>query len=161
MRLERTIAARAALIAAVPAWALAALTLPSVHVLADADSSTALLELATVLVFAAVAAAAGPSALGGRSRVAAVAIAFGAVGTMFIGGFVWLVVASLHLCSSSAAPGIAALCTAAAVYAPGSALAFRDPGRTAWAWPLVIVVALAASLGVLALATGGPHWCET
>jgi hypothetical protein len=93
--------------------------------------------------------------------VAAVAIALGAVGTMWIGGFVWLVVAFLHLCSASATPGIAALGTAAAVYAPGSALAFRDPRRTAWAWPLVIVIALAVSLGVLALATGGPHWCET
>jgi hypothetical protein len=41
------------------------------------------------------------------------------------------------------------------------AIAFRDPRRTAWVWPLVIVVALAVSLGVLALATGGPHWCET
>jgi len=161
MRLTRTLPARIALIAAVPASALAALTLPSVHVLANAESSTTLLELATVLVFAAVAATAGPSALGERSRAAALAIAFGAVATMWIGGFVWLVVAFLHLCSSSAGPGIAALCAAAAVYAPGSALAFRDPRRTAWAWPLVIVVALAVSLGVLALATGGPHWCET
>jgi hypothetical protein len=161
MRLNRTLPARAALIAAVPASAIAALTLPSVHVLPNADNSTTLLELATVLAFAAVAAAAGPSALRGSSCVAAVAIAFGAVATMWIGGFFWLIVAFLHLCSSSTAPGIAALATAAAVYVPGSALAFRDPRRTAWAWPLAIVLALAVSLGVLALATGGPHWCET
>ncbi len=161
MRLTRTRAARATLIAAVPASAIAALTLPSVHVLRNADNSTTLLELATVLAFTAVAAAAGPSALGGTTRIGALAVAFGAAATLWVGGFVWLVVAFLHLCSASTAPGVAALGSAVAVYAPGSALAFRDPRRTAWEWPLVIVLALAVSLGVLALATGGPHWCET
>jgi hypothetical protein len=152
MRLTQTGAARAALIAAVPASAIAALTLPSVHVLRDADSSTTLLELGTV---------AGPSALAGMSRSAALAVAVGAAATLWIGGFAWLVVAFLHLCSASAAPGMAALSSAVAIYVPGSALALRDPRRTAWAWPLVIVLALSVSLGVLALATGGPHWCET
>jgi hypothetical protein len=159
--LTQTGAARAALIAAVPASAIAALTLPSVHVLRDADSSTTLLELGTVVVFTALAAAAGPSALAGMSRSAALAVAVGAAATLWIGGFAWLVVAFLHLCSASAAPGMAALSSAVAIYVPGSALALRDPRRTAWAWPLVIVLALSVSLGVLALATGGPHWCET
>jgi hypothetical protein len=40
-------------------------------------------------------------------------------------------------------------------------VALRDTGRAAWTWPLVIVLALGVSLGVLALLTGGPHYCET
>ncbi len=161
MRSHRQGLARAALIAAVPASALAAVTLPAVHVLANADHSTTLLLSATMAALVCLAAAIGPSAFHGASRLRAAATVLAAGATLWAGGLVSLIVAVVGLCTSSAAPGLIALAVAAALYVPGSVLAFRDPRRTAWAWPLAIVLALAVSLGVLALATGGPHHCET
>jgi hypothetical protein len=153
--------ARAALIAAVPATAFAAAALPGVHLFADADTSTAVLDTLVVAALLAVAAAIGPRALDGASRGWALVTVLAAIGTFLVGGIVWLIVAVVSLCSDSAGPGLAALATGAAVYVPGSVYAFRDARRTAWAWPLVIALALAASLLVLALIAGGPHACET
>jgi len=162
MRLERSDWwAKSALIAAVPICAFAAAVLPGVHLIADADLSTAILDSAAVIALLAVAVAIGPRALDGASRAWALVVVLAAVGTFLIGGIAWLLVAVVNLCSDNTAPVLAALATGAAVYLPGSVLAFRDARRTAWAWPLVIAVALAASLAVLALVTGGPHACET
>ena len=161
MRSPRTLTARAALIAAVPASAAAAATLANVHVLADADHATALGVCITALALVAIAAALGPIALRDASRMRAVATVLATAATLVIGGTAWLIVVFLHLCTSSAAPGLAALGVGAAVYIPGSMVALRDTGRATWAWPLVIVLALGVSLAVLALLTGGPHYCET
>ena len=159
MRSTRTLAARAALIAAVPASAAAAATLSSVHLLADYGTALGVCIVAAGL--AGLAAAIGPTALRGASRIRAVGIVAAAAATLSVGGTAGLIVAVLHLCTSSAAPGLGALGVGAAVYIPGSALALRNTGRATWAWPLVIVLALGVSLAVLALATGGPHYCET
>jgi hypothetical protein len=161
MRLHRHDLIRAALIAAVPASAFAAAFLPAVHVLANADQSTALLLSATMVALVGLAAAIGPSALRGASRVRAAATVLVAGATLWACGLVWLIVAVVNLCSASAGPGLSALGVAAAVYVPGSVLALRDMRRTAWAWPIVIALAVGASLATLALATGGPHHCET
>ena len=107
------------------------------------------------------AAAIGPSALPGASRLRVAATVLLAGATLWACGLVWLIVAVVSLCTDSAAPGLTALGVAAAVHVPGSVLALRDARRTAWAWPLVIALAAGASLGVLALTTGGPHACLT
>jgi hypothetical protein len=159
MRSTSTFAARAALIAAVPASAAAAAALSSVHLLADYGSALGVCITASALV--AIAAGLGPIALRGASRMRAVATVLATAATLVIGGTAWLIVVILHLCTSSNAPGLAALGAAAVVYIPGSAVALRSTSRAAWAWPLVIVLALGVSLGVLALLTGGPHYCET
>lgn len=153
--------AKAALIAAVPLCAFAAAALPRVHVFADADLSTAVLDSAAIIALLGVALAVGPRALDGASRAWALVVVLVAVGTFLIGGIVWLIVAIVSLCSGSTGSTLAALGTGAAIYLPGSVLAFRDARRTWWAWPLAIALALAASLAVLALVTGGPHACQT
>ena len=144
-----------------PASAAAAAALSSVHLLADADHATALGICVVAAALAGLAAAIGPTALRGASRIRAMATVVAAAATLSIAGTAWLIVAVIDLCTSSAAPGLAALGVGAAVYIPGSMVALRDTGRAAWAWPLVIVLALGVSLGVLALLTGGPHHCET
>jgi hypothetical protein len=35
------------------------------------------------------------------------------------------------------------------------------PSRALWAWPLVMLAAIAIGIVVLALVEGGPHHCET
>ncbi len=159
MRSTGTLAARAALVAAVPASAAAAAALSSVHLLADYGNALGVCITACALV--AIAAALGPIALRGASRMRAVATVLATAATLVIGGTAWLIVVFLHLCTGSAALSLAALGVGAAVYIPGSMVALRDTGRAAWAWPLVIVLALGVSLAVLALLTGGPHYCET
>lgn len=159
--MRSTLATRAALIAAVPASAAAAATVANVHLLADVDHATALGVCIVAAALAWLAAAIGPTALRGASRLRSVATVVAAAATLSIAGTAWLIVAVTDLCTSSNAPGLAALGAAAVVYIPGSAVALRDTGRAAWAWPLVIVLALGVSLAVLALLTGGPHYCET
>ena len=155
------LAARAALIAAVPASAAAAAALSSAHLLTDADHATALGVGIVAAALVGLAAAVGPTAFHGASRLRAVGIVLAATATLLAGATAWLILAVLDLCTSSAGPGLVALGAAAAVYLPGSAYVLRTSGRAAWAWPLVIALALAVSLAVLALATGGPHHCET
>ena len=111
---------------------------------------------------AGLAAAIGPTALRGASRIRAVGNRRSRRPPRSrSGGTAGLILAVSDLCTSSAAPGLAALGVGAAVYIPGSTVALRNTGRAAWAWPLVIVLALGVSLAVLALLTGGPHHCET
>ena len=159
--MRSTLAARAALIAAVPASAAAATALANIHLLADADHSTALGACIVAAGLAGLAAAIGPTALRGASRIRAVATVAAAAATLSVGGTAGLILAVVYLCTSSDVPGLAALGAGAAVYIPGSMVALRETGRAAWAWPLVIVLALGVSLAVLAVLTGGPHYCET
>jgi hypothetical protein len=152
--------ARAALIAVVPATALAAAALPGVHLFADADRSTAVLDTLVVAALLAVAVTIGPRALD-ASRGWALVVVLAATGTLLVGGIAWSLVSFLSLCSHSTGTTLATLATAAAIYVFGSVYAFRDTHRTVWAWPLAIVLALAASLLVLALIMGGTHTCAT
>jgi hypothetical protein len=159
MRLHRQSLAQAALIAAMPAGAVAASILVGVRVLGVVPGSV--LAAAVLVAMLGPAVAVGPTAIAGASRAWALVVVLVAAGTFLIGGLVWLLVAIVSLCSDTTGPTLAALCAGLAVYAPGSALAFRNARRTPWAWPLVIVLALGVSLAVLALLTGGPHACET
>ena len=153
MRSHRTALARLALIAAVPASAVAASAVPTARLSAG-------FYLAIVAGLAAIAAALGPIALAGTSRIVSALIALGAGTVLWLGGLAWLLVAFVSLCSDSTSVSLLTLGTAAAVYVPASIVALRSPRRAMWGWPLAVAVALAVSLGVLALATGGPHACE-
>ncbi|HEY3765078.1 MAG TPA: hypothetical protein VGL44_07955 [Gaiellales bacterium] len=152
--LHPTWPARAALIAAVPASAVAA------GASARAPFAGLLCGL-IVIALAGVAALVGPRALGGASRLMSAVIALEAAAALWIGGIVWLLIAIVSLCSDASIPLAATFGAAAVVYVPGSILALRDIGRVWWAWPLVVVLAIATSLIVLALLTGGPHSCPS
>jgi hypothetical protein len=151
--------AQAALMAAMPVGAIAASILAGVRVLGAFPGSV--LAAAVLVALIGLAVAVGPTAIAGASRALALVIVLAAAGTFLLGGLVWLLVAIVSLCSDTTGSTLAALGAGLAVYVPGSALAFRDARRAAWAWPLAIALALGVSLAVLALATGGPHHCET
>ena len=119
MRCDTAVAARAALIAAVPASAAAAAALANLHLIADADQATALGVCIVAAGLVGLAAAIGPAALRGASRLRAVGIVVAAAATLSVGGTAGLILAVLYLCTSSAAPGLAALGAGAAVYIPG------------------------------------------
>jgi len=88
--------------------------------------------------------------------------------TMIVPGLFALFLAFFELCASDqtrtylGAPGAAAaICAFFLPYALGSAWAMARPSRALWAWPLVMLAAIAIGIVVLALVEGGPHHCET
>ena len=147
----------AAIICAVPAAPVVLLT----------TGSGRLALIALALVPAAVIVA-GPRLWPGWGRLGGLILTAPVMVTMIVPGFVAFFAALFALCSSdqtqtylSAGGAAAAICAFFLPYALGSAWAVARPGRALWAWPLVMLVAIAMCIVVLALVEGGPHHCET
>ena len=153
----RRLAAAAAIVAAVPAGPIALMTTGS--------GRLALLALALA---PAVVIIAGPTQWPGWSRLGGLILIAPAMVTMIVPGLFALFLAFFELCASDqtrtylGAPGAAAaICAFFLPYALGSAWAMARPSRALWAWPLVMLAAIAIGIVVLALVEGGPHHCET
>jgi hypothetical protein len=147
----------AAIIAALPAAPIVGLTTQSSHLFLAA---CALLPAAVLTL--------GPRLWPGWGRFGCLILVAPALVAMIGPGFVTAALAAFVLCTSDqtttyvSAGGVAlTLCGFAIPYALGSAWAVARPSRALWAWPLVMLAAIAVGIAVLAQVGGGPHHCET
>jgi hypothetical protein len=149
--------AAAAIIAAVPAAPIVAMATGSAR---SGLFTLMLLPLAVVI--------AGPRLWPGWGRLGGLILIGPVFVTMIVPGLAALFVALFALCASDqtstylSTPGaVVTLCSFFLTYVLGSAWAVARPSRALWAWPLVMLAAIAIGLAVLALVEGGPHHCET
>jgi hypothetical protein len=154
MRSHQASLARLALIAAVPASAVAAEAAVSARLGSGA-------YLAIVLALAMAAAVLGPVALDGMSRVVAALVALGAGAILWLGGILWVILAIASVCTNAHGIVLLTLAVASGVYIPAAVFALRSPRRAIWGWPLAVTLAMAASFAVLLLTTGGAQSCTT
>ena len=153
----RRLPAATAIVAAVPAGPIALMT-----------TGSGRLALFALGLVPAVVIVVGPRLWPGWSRLGGLVLIGPVMVTMIVPGLFALFLAFFELCASDQtrtylrAPGAAAaICAFFLPYALGSAWAVARPGRALWAWPLVMLAAIALSIVVLALVEGGPHHCET
>jgi hypothetical protein len=111
---------------------------------------------------------AGPIAWRGWGRFGGLILVGPALVTMIVPGFFTIYTVGFALCTSddgrsylSTAGAVLVLCAFAVSYLLGSSWAVARPSRALWAWPLVVLAAIAIGLVLLALVEGGPHHCET
>ena len=141
----RRLPAATAIVAAVPAGPIALMTTGS--------GRLALFALALV---PAVVIVVGPRLWPGWSRLGGLVLIGPVMVTMIVPGLFALFLAFFELCASYqtrtylSAPGAAAaICAFFLPYALGSGWAVARPSRALWAWPLVMLAAIALSIVVL------------
>jgi hypothetical protein len=144
---------------------VAALPLP---VAALMTTGSGRLALAACLALPLAVLGGGPSLWPEWRRARCLILVGPAAAALLAGGAGFAVLAIGALCTSdqthdylSALGACAAIAAFVLPYAAGSAWAVGRARRVVWAWPLVIVCAIALGSAALLLLEGGVHHCET